>query len=293
MLKYIRQPACAPIVWVALLGLCIAVPAGHAQELEMLPPLDEVLQSNEVLPTKETPIEVEADPEPAYTWYQPAYYFDPVIWDGSIEVGVNGATGNTETFNITAGYNLKRETDRWIYSSDLKYFNSSQAGIETQNYAIFNAGMEWKTRSAWSAFARTQLQYNEFQPWDLRVVLNGGLAYRAMDTDVSKLKLRFGAGASREFGGMADRWKPEAIFGMDAEQRLSKRSKLVSTLDYYPTWEDFSDYRLVSDVSWRIILDEATNMSLKIGVITNYDSTPDAGAFAQDVNYVAMLIWKL
>ena len=286
MLKRVKQAAIQPSL-LMVFGLLATAPV-MAQELEMLPPLDEVLEAAE-----QKPIEVEADPEPVYNWYQPAYYFDPVIWDGSIEVGVNGATGNTETFNITAGYDLKRETERWEFSSDLKYFNSSQSGIETQNYAIFNAGMEWKWDSAWSAFARTQLQLNEFQPWDLRLVLNGGLAYRAVDTDTGKLKFRFGAGASREFGGADDQWKPEAVFGMDAKQQLSKRSKLVSKMDYFPSWDDFSDYRLVSDVSWQIILDETTNLSLKFGVITNYDSTPDVGSVAQDVNYVAMLIWKL
>ena len=164
----------------------------ESSALEPLPALDEVLQVDA------TPIKVEADPTPDYSWYQPAYYLDPEIWDGSIEVGINGASGNTDTFSITAGYDLKRETKRWDLSSDLKYFNTSQNSVQTQNYAILNVGAEWKSNNNWTAFGRSQLQYNEFQKWDLRLVLNSGLGYKLLDDDVSKLKVRFGAGASRD-----------------------------------------------------------------------------------------------
>lgn len=277
----------ASICWTtaAFLTACWAT-AAHAQ-VERLPSLDEVLKVDD------TPIEVTAEPQPDYAWYQPAYYFPPEIWDGSIELGINGATGNSETFNISAGYDLKRETERWILSSDLKYYNSSQNSINTQNYAIFNAGIEWKSLGPWTAFTRSQLQFNEFQAWDLRLVLNGGLGYSVLDTKPSKLKFRFGAGASRDFGGGNEKWTPEALFGMDAMQKISDRQKLVAKMDYYPAWNDFSDYRLVSDTSWQIVLDESTNLSLKLGVVTNYDSTPPAGSVEQDVNYVALLMWKL
>ena len=268
-------------------GISAAITPIALAQVEHLPPLDEVLEVDD------TPIKVEAEPTPDYAWYQPAHYFSPEIWDGSIEVGVNGATGNTESFNISAGYDLKRETERWILSSDLKYYNSSQNSVITQNYSIFNAGVEWKSLGNWTAFTRSQIQFNEFQPWDLRLVLNGGLGYSIVDTKPSKLKLRFGAGASRDFGGGNEEWTPEALFGMDAQQRVSDRHKFVAKMDYYPAWDNFSDYRLVSDASWQILLDETTNLSLKLGVVTNYDSTPPTGSVPQDVNYVALLMWKL
>jgi putative salt-induced outer membrane protein YdiY len=269
-----------------ILPAALAAGSAAAQNLQLLPPLDEVLEAP-------APIEVVGEPAPDYSWYQPAYYLSPKIWDGSIEVGVNGSRGNSQAFNISAGYNLKRETERFAFSSDLKYFNASTSGVQTQNYAIFNAGIEWKWDSPWSAFARTQLQYNEFQPWDLLLVLNGGLGYRVYDDGDNKLKLRAGAGASRQIGGADDEWKPEALFGVDSQLKVNDRQKFVSTIDYFPQWNNFDDYRLVSDVSWQVVLDEATNLSLKVGVVTNVDSTPQPGFVRSDVNYVALLLWKL
>ena len=43
-----------------------------------------------------------------------------------------------------------------------------------------------------------------------------------------------------------------------AGHQLTKRQKLTSTVDYYPAWDDFSDFRMVSNVSWELLLDEAT-----------------------------------
>ena len=41
-----------------------------------------------------------------------------------------------------------------------------------------------------------------------------------------------------------------------------------------------------------MLLDEATNMSLKLGIIDRYDSTPN-GLKPNDLNYSLMLLWKL
>ena len=90
-----------------------------------------------------------------------------------------------------------------------------------------------------------------------------------------------------------EQWVPEALLGMDSELRINDRMKLVSKTDYFPQWDNFRDYRVVSDTSWQLVLDEATNLSLKVGVVTNIDSTPQPGFKTTDLNYLAVLLWKL
>jgi putative salt-induced outer membrane protein YdiY len=147
-------------------------------------------------------------------------------------------------------------------------------------------------RTRWSAFTRSQLEYDQFKAFDLRVGLNAGLAYKLVETESTNWKTRFGAGASREFGGPDDFWKPEAVFGFDLKYQLTKRQTLETTVDYFPTWEDFSDYRLVTNSGWQVVLDEASNLSLKIGVIDRYDSTPN-GRRPNDIDYSILLLWKI
>ena len=56
------------------------------------------------------------------------------------------------------------------------------------------------------------------------------------------LKGRVGAGATKEIGGVNNEWIPEALFGLDYRRQLSRKQKLELTVDYFPSWEDFTDY---------------------------------------------------
>ncbi len=121
--------------------------------------------------------------------------------------------------------------------------------------------------------------------------MSGGLGYHLIKTEGAKLTGRFGAGTSREFGGPNDKWVPEAILGMDYEHKLTRRQKLSGSFDYFPDWGDFMDYRLVTQASWELLLDEETNLSLKVGLIDRYDSTSE-GRKPNDLDYFLTLLWK-
>ena len=140
-------------------------------------------------------------------------------------------------------------------------------------------------------YSKSELYYDEFKVFDLRLVLNGGLGYQWLKTDATSLGTRVGAGASREFGGVDDDWAPEANLGIDFEHQLTKVQKLTATVDYYPEFGDFSSYRVVADLGWQMVVDAEANLSLKLGILDQYDSTPN-GARPNDVNYTMLLIWK-
>jgi hypothetical protein len=63
-------------------------------------------------------------------------------------------------------------------------------------------------------------------------------------------------------------------------------------IDYYPSWEDYADYRVEANAGWEILLDEESHMSLKLAAIDRYDSTP-GGKRPNDLNYSMVLVWKL
>jgi hypothetical protein len=63
-------------------------------------------------------------------------------------------------------------------------------------------------------------------------------------------------------------------------------------VDYFPEWEDFGNYRVVSDTGWEIDLDKPKNMSLRFTLNDRYDSTPN-GVAPNLVNYAVLLNWKL
>ena len=227
-------------------------------------------------------------------WYQ-QYPWMWIPWSGwvnSVEFGLNGSDGNSRTTSLQAGADLQRITDDYTFAIDLDYQRTQAAGNETQNNGRLNVDYDRLLgESSWTAFSKLGLEYDEFKAFDMRLNLNAGLGYYWLRNDNSTLITRFGAGTSREFGGPNEEWVPEAVFGYEASHQLTERQKLKGKLEYFPEWTNFNNYRLVSDVSWEILLDGVDNLSLKLAATNRYDSTPE-GAKPNDLFYSALLLWK-
>lgn len=217
---------------------------------------------------------------------------DLVDWEGTLELGINASDGNAESLSMRVGGDLKRETETSIWEIDLSYSKTSANSIETQHNGLFNAKQEHLFQSPWTLFTRFGAEYDEFKAFDVRLSLNTGLGFRHIDNEITTFKSRAGAGVSREFGGPSDDYVPEATFGLDFKRQITERQKFTAVVDYFPDWRDFADYRLVTDVGWEVLLDEAAHLSLKLSVLDRYDSTPN-GRRPNDVDYAMLLLWKL
>jgi len=216
----------------------------------------------------------------------------PKIWEGSFELGVNGTGGNSETFNVRTGSKVKRKTDWSILSSELDYHQNNAGSTQTANQALLESRYELLFKpSAWTWFVHNTLEYDEFKPFDLRLGADTGLGYQFIKDDFTTFTGRLGGGTSREFGGVDEEWKPEAVFGLEFEHKITKTHKISLAMDYMPNVTDFNDYRMKAKASWEILLDEESHLSLKINAIDRYDSTPD-GSLANDIDYSLVLLWS-
>jgi putative salt-induced outer membrane protein YdiY len=226
-------------------------------------------------------------------WYAPTYWFGPAPWDIGIEFGLNGGEGVNESMSLRSGGHLKRKTRRWKFDTSLAYNKNSANNIETQNNALLDLRVDRRMKeSLWSLYFLHQTLYDEFQAYDLRVSANAGVGYRLFDTETIDFLGRFGAGSSREFGGPDEEWAPEALMGLDYEHEITGMQRFSAKVDYYPEWDQFDQYRVVSDVGWEIDLDRPKSLSLKFSVVDRYDSTPN-GVQPNELNYSALLIWGL
>jgi putative salt-induced outer membrane protein YdiY len=219
-------------------------------------------------------------------------WISPTQWNGSFELGLNGTSGNAEALSVRSGAAVNRTTERHELKADMTYIKSTANGLESAHNAIFNGRDEWLLgESPYSLFWTTGLEYDEFRAFDLRLVLAAGIGYRVIDDGITKMGTRFGSGTSREFGGPDPSWVPEANFGLDYERKITEHQTFSTTMDYYPEWGNFEDYRLNTSVHWLVLLDEETNMSLKLSLLDRFDSTPN-GRKPSDITYSALLLWK-
>lgn len=275
----------------ALAILLVTSSLGFAQsEIQLLPPIDAA--STDITAT-EIPIGEEVFVEnTGVVWYSPLTWFASPYWQNTIELGVNGSTGNAESFSFLAAGKVKRETDASVFGLDIAYGKTQSNGIQTQNYALMNSRWDLKFNERWFSYNKNVVEFDEFKAFDTRLVLSGGLGHHVVKNDKTTLTGRLGAGVSREFGGPDDNWVPEANFGLDFEHKINELQKISAVVDYYPSWENFTDYRLSTKVDWELLLSEAANLSLKLGAIDRYDSTPN-GAVANDIDYYLTLLLKL
>ena len=224
-------------------------------------------------------------------WYQyPTRWMKG--WDSHAEFGLDGSNGNAETLAIQTGFEMKRQAKQYTFAIDIDYRQASSRGLTTEDNGRLNLDYDRLLgESAWSAFGKLGLEWDKFKVFDLRLNINSGLGYHWVRNKKASLVTRFGAGASKEFGAPDDGWTPEAVFGLEAERQLTSRQKIKGKIDYFPAWEDFADYRLVTDVSWEILLDGSENLSLKLAATDRYDSTPQ-GAEPNDLYYSLLLLYK-
>lgn len=244
-----------------------AVPA---QAMEELPPLEEL-----------TLLEPEPEPEPPIK-----------LWEKSVELGINGTSGNSETFDTRVGVHCKRESDASIFKFDTDYQKNTSAGVETANRLFSEARHELLfCDSPWTLFVHATLEYDEFRPFDVRWSADTGVGYQFIKTDAVSFTGRVGAGVSQEIGGPDNSYVPEGVFGLDYEHQLTARTKIVLRSEYFPDWTDFGEYRINSRGELNFLLDDVLNISLNMGVTDRYDSTPN-GAEPNDLSYFTTLLWK-
>jgi hypothetical protein len=235
----------------------------------------------------------DSNPEPAGpTWYLPWSWFPWDGWENSAELGINGATGNTESLTVQSGARFKRAANGNLFDLRILQNRTSNAGTIAQNNVLTYADYERDFgQSRWNAFIKQGLEYDELRDFDLRYFINSGLGFRWIDNEGHLLSSRFGAGVSRDFGGNQDRWTPEALFGVTYEQQVNPRNRLVAKFDYFPAWEDFGQFRTITDLAWEYLLSEDRNLSLKLGALHRHDSQP-VTARPNDLNYSALLLYK-
>ncbi len=213
-------------------------------------------------------------------------------WKGTVEAGINGSAGNSEVFNLRIGVGAKRTTQKMETTVASTYTRATEGGTVTKNRWDGNVRNDWNLGdSPWLIFAQGRLEYDDFQDWDWRLTVNGGVGYKFIKTKETTLIGRVGVGATKEFGGSNNAWIPEGLLGIDFSHQITERQKIFGLLEYYPSFKKFPQYRLLARVGYEILVDPSVNMFLKIGAEDRYDSNPGGGKKKNDVDYFLTLGW--
>ena len=222
-------------------------------------------------------------------------------WRSKIEIGFSGASGNTEDANATFALTsiLDRGYDK--YSFDSRYSIRSSRGDRSENKLTAGLLAQWPLPdSGFNYFAQGRYDADEFQSWDSRVTGGAGIGYHLIDSnkldesgnviDVFDLGIKVGLGFLREFGSENERIQPEGILGTNLTWEISPRQRFAGDSTYYPNLDEKGEFRIVSKAEWIFDLDTLDGLSLKLGLLHEYQSQVDEGIEHSDLSVYGAIV---
>lgn len=224
---------------------------------------------------------------------QPAVHPTPK-WKGGFDVGLAGASGNSETLNTRLALAIGRETAKMDTRFDAMYARASENGRASKNRGEANANNDWKFgESPWGFFARGRFEFDEFTNYRLRLSGFVGPSYTLYRPEPLLLRFRAGLGGASEFNGPdpARGFRPEALAGFDTKWTISPRQLVFASFDYLPSLESATDFRLDLKAGYQFKVDPKSNMLLKAGVANRFTTRGDRTQ-RNDVDYFLTLGWE-
>lgn len=218
-----------------------------------------------------------------------------VGWKRSVDLGINGSVGTSDTFNGRVALNLNRKTTRMetLAGGMYLYTRDNQGVTKDRGEATFRN--DWLlTDSPWRVWAQGKGEYDARADWTARLSASAGVGYEVINEpapDATTLIARVGLGASREFGGSANDTVPEGVLGLDFRHAINERNSVFANVDYFPDLSEFGEFRTVSKAGWERVLDPETKLNLKVGIEHRYDSDP-GDAEASETDYFMTLGWE-
>ncbi len=216
-----------------------------------------------------------------------------VKWENRLEAGLAGSEGNSQSLNISARLSFKRTTarDEVLLDNSYRYEESNNTDIANRFDSLLRYDWRFADNSPWSLFGQAQYEYDQFQDWDSRVSLFGGVGYRVIENETTSLRLRAGLGTSREFGGGTEEWTFEGLLGADFAHEISENQRIRLYTTVFPSLEDAGDFRSASGAAYEIDLNNDGNLALSLGAEHRYDTQP-GDAKRSDLDYFARLVFK-
>lgn len=235
-------------------------------------------------PEGEVPAEA-TEPEPGFLSWE--------AWQKSIDIGVTGASGNSENLNLRIQLGAERNTDKMETKASALYRLSKQGSENTENRFRFDVFNDWLppegSKIRW--WAKGAYEFDEFQAWDHRVSASGGIGYEFIDNDKHTLVGRLGFGGSQTFGDEDEDFRPEAVAGVDYTFRIKDGQKFTAGTEFLFDVSDTDAWRNNSYAQYEAVIDAESGMNFKTGVTNRYDSEPGEDTKKNDLEYFATLGW--
>src|SRR6202522_2319569 len=178
-------------------------------------------------------------------------------WKGGVNLGFAVARGNSETTNLTTGFNADRKTlndEVTFYESSLYSTNDLPGGGVIANSILGGAKYDRNFTKRMFVFVSADYAHDALQDLNLRQIYSGGLGVHILNTPNTTLDFLAGANYTREtYGGggavNVDRDLAGITLGENFMHKFGKSTTFTEVFYFYPDLSDTSEYRFSLDAA--------------------------------------------
>jgi putative salt-induced outer membrane protein len=215
------------------------------------------------------------------------------LWTGSFSLGIGLAQGNSNTFNLTTGFNAVRDTHKdktTLYFASIYSENKTcpeapatgpctTASTANSNHGgvIYNRDLNPKL----FVWGQADFSSDEFQQLDFQVNPSAGLGWHAIKTDTSYLDILGGGSFNQQYYTTFDRSSGEIVIGDEYDKVWHKRTHLHQSLRFFPNMTDLGQYRINFDLVGSTNINKV--FALNLAVSDRYTSNPPPGTKDNDL----------
>lgn len=167
------------------------------------------------------------------------------------------------------------------------------------------------SESRFYLFGKGRFAYDEFQLWQFRITGNGGVGYSIFKNEAMELRGEIGGGinwsrypvtfalqqaliaenaTSPNSSVCCKSIKGELTIGLLYDWQITDGQKFSFDFGYFPDVELWSQYRILADIFYEIVLSQRYDLSLALGITDEYDTTqrPEQN----NLQYIAKLVYQ-
>jgi putative salt-induced outer membrane protein YdiY len=273
----------------------IEVAAGRITSIVTDQPVEVHTASGEILKGKLTVVEsgklaVEPSPEreAAVVDWQKVAAINPTpqgVWTGSVTVGGNHQSGNTDRASASLAAAAERRTDRDRFSLGFLYNYGEEDDELSARNTYGSAKYDYFFTKKLYGYVALELLNDEFQDIQLRTIVGPGMGYQIWDDP--RKALAFEAGVTyfsdnREVAEDSEYFA--ARLGLNFRYNLFEAVVFTDRLLYYPSLEESDNYKLRNEAGLTAPL--GAEWALSLTNILQYDNEPSPGLETTDSQWI-------
>jgi putative salt-induced outer membrane protein YdiY len=215
----------------------------------------------------------------------------PQGYSGSVNLSVDGQSGNTEKLGADAGGRLEWHGGVITNFAIFRYAYAETSGVQDTNNLLFHARHIHQVTAVTAYEGFIQAERDRFTRLSFRGLIGGGLRFTLLNQpDIKSLHVGVGGFYSRETlenrpgvtdGGSRNIWRVNTY--INYLHHLNQQVTVLSTTYWQPAVDDFGDFRLLEQAALSVKMTDALSLNLSLDLA--HDSKPPQQVKKTDIIY--------